>query len=344
MSGIRFLNNDIQQIGGRRGSAISVSGGSPSYSFDFSSLPDGTMPSPWVGSGTAAISGGKAVLTPTLGAEILYDPGIETWASATDATLWLEGVSGTSTVNREATVKHGGNFAARLDVDGSNSNVNIVDSHNQAANVFYICSVWARADSGTPDVGIGPGATPNPTVFALTSSYAQYQSAWLATGVASFTLKRNSAAGRSLYFDDASKKTITTGTMLRVIELNTPNVIVFASGVGLSDLIWGVCAHVDDYTNPQNGLFAFGGKSTIEFYQLLSGAFTALIAPTAYSPIDGAVMKIIQNGTTAQLWYNGQQVSTDKTINAAIQTGKYHGIFSSSPSCSVYSAGMRAYA
>ena len=52
------------------------------------------------------------------GAEVLVDGGLETWASATDLTYWAEDIPGSSTINREATEKHGGTYAVRANVVG----------------------------------------------------------------------------------------------------------------------------------------------------------------------------------------------------------------------------------
>ena len=47
---------------------------------------------------------------------LLDDGGMERWTSPTDLTEWVEGISGSSTVNQDGTIKNGGLYSARLDV------------------------------------------------------------------------------------------------------------------------------------------------------------------------------------------------------------------------------------
>ena len=51
---------------------------------------------------------------------LITDGGMEVWTSATNLTNWTEVLTGTSTVNREATVKTGGAYSCRIDIDAGN--------------------------------------------------------------------------------------------------------------------------------------------------------------------------------------------------------------------------------
>ncbi len=159
------------------------------------------------------------------GVEHLTDGGMESWASATNLTSWTESVSGTSTVNREATNPYRGEYCTRLDVDASNSTVYVVQSvtlvagalyrlvfryrttggmptsllvRNSAANV-YLTS--AGAWSGVANTIALPAATDWTTVeieFAAHASYTAYQ-VFLGSGT-NFSTSPSSSS----YFDDIS--------------------------------------------------------------------------------------------------------------------------------------------
>jgi len=57
--------------------------------------------------------------------EKLIDRGLNVWTSATNLTHWIEGLAGTSTVNREAAEKIEGNYSCRFDIDAGNSIIQI---------------------------------------------------------------------------------------------------------------------------------------------------------------------------------------------------------------------------
>jgi len=69
--------------------------------------------------------------------EKLTDGGLNLWDDAVDLTHWTESISGTSTVNREATEKIEGDYSCRLDVDGSNNETEIYQSFTLRPNVKY---------------------------------------------------------------------------------------------------------------------------------------------------------------------------------------------------------------
>lgn len=83
-------------------------------------------------------------------ADALLDGAMEAWDSATDLTAWSETVVGASTVNKEAAVLHGGTFAARLDIDASNSTALISQSLTLDATTAYKLTIWYKTAAGKP--------------------------------------------------------------------------------------------------------------------------------------------------------------------------------------------------
>lgn len=75
----------------------------------------------------------------------------ETWGSATDLTSWTESLTGTSTVNREASEQYAGTYCLRFDVDASKSLVKEEQNVTLVAGNPYLLSVWFKDDQGSGD-------------------------------------------------------------------------------------------------------------------------------------------------------------------------------------------------
>ena len=154
--------------------------------------------------------------------EALIDGGLEAWSSATNLTSWIEGPTGTSTVNRDAAEVHGGAYSCRLDVDASNSYVSIIQQNIiLKLPLGYRISGWYKTEAGkTAEYSLSdsgsnvylkadgtwtaavtfvvlPAATSwthFETFFTPHSAYCEYYAAFL----------RLSAASSSIWFDDVS--------------------------------------------------------------------------------------------------------------------------------------------
>jgi len=154
--------------------------------------------------------------------EKLTDGGLNIWTTATNLTHWVEYISGTSTVNREATEKVEGDYSARLDVDANNSNVQVYEDISLTPLkrckivLWYMNSVAGKTgyfllqDSGinvslktdgTWQAGGIPVTLSNSTVwkkyeveFSVHADYSNYR----------FVLARSTAISSLVYFDKAS--------------------------------------------------------------------------------------------------------------------------------------------
>jgi len=147
---------------------------------------------------------------PSLSAELLTDPGIEAWTSATNATSYSESISGTSTVNQETSLVHGGSNACRLDINASNSSAacNQTITGSTAGDVWEM-SAWERSNIAGKSARIDGGNVVG-VARPLTTSYVQYrQLSQIVFNNGTFSLTRNTANSSSLYFDDVSCKKIT---------------------------------------------------------------------------------------------------------------------------------------
>jgi hypothetical protein len=94
----------------------------------------------------------------------------------------------------------------------------------------------------------------------------------------------------------------------------------------------GVVARVDSWSSPANFIIAcHNGDSTITLAKCVAGVYTELIkdsVTTCYC--QDAEIEVRCTGTTVSLWYNGEKIGADQTVDhAAINSNTNHGLFSS---------------
>ena len=168
------------------------------------------------------LGGGRLpVPVPALGAELLTNGDLETWASATDAGTWTEQIAGTSTVNRDGTEQRGGTYCARLDVDGTNSQARIYQTRaGLTAGVWYLATAYVKASAPAKSAvltwnGQSSNVTPG-------TSYQMVAVINRASGTShDVIIGKNSAASASLYLDDISLKAITLASMFSTRPYST---------------------------------------------------------------------------------------------------------------------------
>lgn len=155
--------------------------------------------------------------------EMLTDGGLEVWASATNLTNWAEELSGTSSVNRESTVKRGGgSYSCRMDVDAGNGDalINQTTGVSLKAGTPYLWSFWYKHDLGKTARAIVRDSSSSlylksdgswDTSFAnivlpSSTTWARYTIRFVPTLDTTYVLYVGSlsAASSSIYFDDIS--------------------------------------------------------------------------------------------------------------------------------------------
>jgi len=178
--------------------------------FDYVRVAD--LPAPFVTSDYALATFNQTSNSESLGSEKLTDGAVENWGSSTDLTSWTESLAGTSTVNREGSVTHGGSFALRYDIDGSNSDANAAQTLSNANGDLIEITYWTKASTTAKSARVDLGANQGPT-HTLTTTYVQFTELLraLAANVA-LTPRRVTGTSASIYFDDHSVKVITPAT------------------------------------------------------------------------------------------------------------------------------------
>lgn len=289
---------------------------------------------PWSAAAWDVDASGYAYNTPTLGSELLTDSALENWSSATNATSWTETVSGSSTVNREASVVHSGTYAARLDVDSSASNVAIGQNVSATIGKWYQLSGWLRSSLATGGIArmfpVNTSMADAP--FDLTDQWVQYYATGRATSatITPSVLRRTGAGSQSIYADDLTLKEIPLADMIASVDAEEPGL---ACGVAIPQYYPYVQAGIISHWDGSNN-FILGIKhsTAARLYKCVAGTYTQLISASAAYVVGSAPRIEVRrpSGNTFQLWWNGAQLGTDQTISdAGIVDNTRYGLFSS---------------
>jgi hypothetical protein len=283
----------------------------------------------WTGA-TFTISTNKAINTPTQSVEKFTDGGLETWTSATDLTNWTEEVNGTSTVNREGTVKHGGNFAARMDIDALSSVASIKQSVASSVGDWVLIDWWGYASAA----GVKPyvfnntgiaGATRNPG-----SNWVNYKDVIRQKVLnGDYVFTRYSASSASVYFDDISAKVLTLASLFASLQVTTANVLAeVAVTIGEVGTQAGLVLNLDSAAAPANFVIAYHDGVNAKLDKCVAGVYTQMISSAA-TYAAGARLVVSKSGDKYRLFYNDVLVGAEQTIaDAGIVSNKLHGLFS----------------
>jgi len=280
----------------------------------------------WTG---GAISSNKNVITPSLGSDVLLDGAMENWISSTNLTSWVEEISGSSTVNREASDIHSGTYATRIDVDASNSSTGITQYPSVVVGTWYKASVWAKANV------VGRSATFFTTFatkyLSLTTSYVNYFYTGRSAG-GYYGFGRSSSVSSSLYFDDALLEPLTLSSLFSSVSTSDTDVIVDANVTLTARTQAGLVTNLDSTSSPANFLIAYHDGTNVYLDKNVGGTYTNLIS-SAQTYSDGATLRVITYTSSGSLkvrvYYNNVMVGSEQTVSdAGIISNTRHGLFS----------------
>lgn len=312
------------------------------YTFDPSGLGNGALPSPWVGS-TFAISSGVIVNTPTLGSELLPDPGLEgNYTGGVNDNLTK---GGTPTCTQSADV-HGGSKAQEIAADTAGQ---YLWAYSAAVEAFewYLASSWAKRTAGTGYLNLvllQTGQFPATCGASLVAAaYTQYWASALSVDAvnAMFVFTPIFASSATVIVDDISFKKITKSSTYALLESNTADVVVKVRTPGLhaswpDDTHIGAIIRANALTNPNNWILGYVKRrlngntlGVAGILKCVNGTISNVLSDTIVTLAANADIELRASGTTIQLFYNGVQVSTDKTVSDASISGNTKiGIFS----------------
>ena len=274
---------------------------------------DGALPAPWqVTNSVWAITSGKAVATPTLGAELIVNGGFDA------NTNWTKGSGWTI----------GSGVAAHAAGSASNLTQAVLTANN-----------WYRAawDIATTDGGQmyaifgGQGGV---RVQTTTGSKVDTNLCITST-TAGLRAQTASLVGT---VDNVSYKKLTLSDMFATRPDLPINAEIAVMPTIVSGFQAGAVGWLDDYTAPANFIFASFNVGTtanpLRLVKCVAGVYTDLIA-AAPSYVAGAALRIRGRKSGANLlvsmFYNNAQIGTEQTVSdAGIVSNTNHGMFSTS--------------
>lgn len=323
---------------------IDGGGGLLPLSVDFSTLPNGSLPAVFSGS-TWSIVSGKAINTPTLGAELLTDPGLEAaYTAGQCGTLTL---NGSPTLVDETTDIHGGAHAQKFTGVAFNNRLNW-PTVTGVVNQWYLYTLWAKRTAGSSgavaqrvfQTGMLPA---NTSESRLTdAAYTQKKVAGLSTTTNAIfcypEVEVGSSAFDSVIADDGSLKAITYSSLFTMIPATQPDIIVkIMPDVLTDDTYLAAIVGGDAYSSPGNYIIATIRRhaniltlADVDLFKKVGSTYTPIFSAVSVTIASNAWFEVRRSGSTVKVYYNNAQVDSDRTVNdAVIVAGAYHGWFSS---------------
>jgi len=312
------------------------------YSINFANVINGVMPYPWLSNAAWAISGGKAIGTPVLGAEIHVQANAASDPNSNEAnatTGWAASGVPAATLTSDGAAPQVGTYNLKAASAGAGS--------GRIEYAFTsVVGTWYRLTCGGKRVG---ALTTLWSAWANVFNSASNQSLALAWTNYIFTFRTTTTApvirlyvsGASDdegHTDNFSLKPITYSSMLQLANFGKTSIAEYATvtlgTINPNFAQCGVAALWDNASNPQNGLIAYHDGTNAVLEKVLAGVPTAIInVATAYTA--GRSVKMIVSGANVSLWYgvpgSEVQVGTTQTVSdTAIINNKLHGMFSTS--------------
>jgi hypothetical protein len=325
--------------------AIGLLGGNgfPTVNEDFT-RENGTLGNGWNGS-TWSIVNNAAVNSPTLGAELLTDPGLEgTYTSGTNVNLTK---TGSPTVSQSADA-HGGSKAQQFTATAFNNRLNYPTAAG-IARQWYQFSIWGKRTAGSTNTArarvFQSNALPANTLdmAIIDAAYTQKKMSILSTTTDSLfryaAIETDSSGFSTVIVDDGSFKAITFSSLFAMRPLSSANGFVKQKITFVDDTFIGPVARGDAETSPTNFIvtlvqrhptYAATGLLVVYLLKKVGSTYTVLISGSGITEVAGAWLELRFSGSSVSVWYNNVQVDTTKTVSdAELLSNGYHGMFSS---------------
>jgi len=276
----------------------------------------------WVDDNTWSIVAGKAVNTPTEGAE-LWDADAAVFTSGTYS--WA--VYGTNTianVGNELVITYvdnaGGAYILLRDASDLSSNLTI--------GQWYLLHLDAKETGGDCGISLYDGALLQ-TVSLTTSMVTKYIVFRNVGAVGTVYIKADGmGAGEILTLDNLSLKPITLSSLFSSLSLSTQDVVASADLTVVAGTQAGMVICLDSAASPANFILAMHNGTNAILEKCVAGTYTTLISAAATYSANAAIV-VHKDGTKVRLFYNNVLIGSEQTVSdAGIINNKLHGKFS----------------
>ena len=273
--------------------------------------------------------GGIATPIPTYGAELVSNGEFTTnttgWSASTEGDITRRDFASSPNI---APTGGADNYGAEVWRDTLNNSAYALTNVSVTIDKWYLITCRAYAPSANT------GVNAHQLAFSGLNTRGTVEDAWQSLAIVTrFTSgayiiiwAQSSTLNDKAYYDAVSAKEIALASMFSGAAKADANQDVSAPvTLGLLGTRAGVCARVDSLSAPTSFLIASHDGTNARLTELYGGTYTEHIN-TAVTYVAGAPIRIWVSGTTAKLYYNGVQVSTNKTVNAGL-TGTIFGKF-----------------
>jgi hypothetical protein len=283
----------------------------------------------WIGA--ISFSAGKAVITPTLGSELLTNGNMETGDPVSN---WTASQGGSS--DGVADERTGGAGAQ------SNSNVNsIADSGRLAQSIvnpayaWVFATGWLKKVTGTTggylNLRDGSGTSSGSSSVVSATSWTQtYVSGRMTAANGSIRLQNNTnAIADETRYDDVSVKVLTLSSLFSTVTTSDADVIADVKPTVTAGTQAGIVLNLDSTTNPQNFVIAYSNGANIKLEKSVAGVYTADIINIGIPTGDSSgILRVIKDGTAYRVYYSNALAGTATISDAGIISNTKHGLFS----------------
>lgn len=262
----------------------------------------------WTGA-TFAVASNVAVNTPSVGSELIVNGGF-----TGGGTGWSTEGSGWS---------FAGDVAVATDATG-----NIVQSVGELGHWYQITYTIVSRTGGAFQKKFGSGFVG--PVHTAVATYTE-------TGVVATTTGVGIAISgvTNGTVDDVSLKELALSELFASLQSSVADVLADVNVTGPTATVGrqaGLVLNLDSAATPANFVIAYlDGAGNARLDKYVAGTRTSVIsAAVTYSA--GATLRVIKDGTSYRLFYNGAAVGSVSTISdAGIVDNTLHGLFSTSP-------------
>lgn len=271
---------------------------------------------------TWSVSAGKAINTPTPGANLFSAGDMETGSPPTGWTA-----TGGSSLAASATAYAG---SQALEITRGSTNASALGATTAiATGVYETKAAYRTIDATYCYVSIDNFGD---LAANFTTSYVQNALRTILVGSnPAFRIYIDGAAGVKVLVDSAEIKSITLSSVLSLTNAACADVM---AGVAITRnplYACGLALNWDSSTSPANGVVVQLISNKIQVVKCVAGVWSQ-VSSTTYTYSAGARLVVAKNGTEYRTYYNNVLVKSDTISDAGILTGTYHGLFSTDAS------------
>jgi hypothetical protein len=281
---------------------------------------------------TWSVAGGVLLNTPTLGAELFPDPGLEGgYTAGLNDSLSI--LSGAPTVSQSADV-HGGSKAQQAIC--SAGAIHVGHTRTLTLGAWYVSSIWVKRVGGGMQRSLFYDGTNYSLSIVFSGDYSNYVVTQRATNTSGSNrfIQTFDATAVTLTLDDVSLREMVMSSAFATINARQSNVNLIAPLISTftTGTQAGIVLRLDSPSNPTNFVIAYcDGAGNVKIEKCVNGTYTTLsTVAAAYGATKYFSAKA--NGSSISIYYGttnfGTLIATVTVSDATVVNNTRHGLFS----------------